>query len=273
MSNRYHNLFKKLADENRGAFVPFTVLGDPNPKTSLKIARTLVNAGADALELGIAFSDPVADGPTIQNADARALAAGVKPEHAFSIIQALRQEFANLPIGLLVYANLVCARGISEFYREAARVGVDSVLIADVPIIEASPFAAAAKEHHIAPVLIATPNSSNENLKEIASLGQGYTYVVTRAGVTGVKDGTNTNHSQLLSRLKGLGAPPCLLGFGISKPEQVRMALEADAAGAISGSAVVNIIAENLEDEEKLLMELQNFVVKMKEATSRVTSL
>jgi tryptophan synthase alpha chain len=274
MSDRYQRLFNKLAEESgegRGAFVPFTVLGDPTPDRSLEIVRTLALAGADALELGIAFSDPVADGPTIQAADRRALQAGTKTADAWQIIRKIRDEFADLPIGLLVYANLVEAPGRQAFYQAAAAAGVDSVLIADAPTLEAKPFAQIAVENGVLPIMLAPPSASDEHLREIAELSQGYTYVVTRTGVTGADDKASTDHHQLLERLKAFGAPPALLGFGISQPGHIKDAIASGAAGAISGSAVVQRIANHLADPDDKAMHsaLREFVSKMAEATRR----
>ena len=173
---RYDNAFAELKARKEGAFVPFVTLGDPGPEQSLKIIDTLIAAGADALELGIPFSDPLADGPTIQSATLRAFASGVTPTQCFEMLATIRQKYPTIPIGLLMYANLVFNRGIDEFYAECARVGVDSVLIADVPIEESAPFRQAAMRHNIAPIFICPPNADDELLRQIASHGRGYTY-------------------------------------------------------------------------------------------------
>lgn len=269
MTDRYDSLFRKLADQGRGAFVPFTVLGDPTPERSLDIVRTLARSGADALELGIAFSDPVADGPTIQAADRRALNAGTKTADAWRIIRTIRDEFATLPIGLLVYANLVEAPGRARFYAAAAAAGVDSVLIADAPTLEAKPFAKIAIANGILPIMLAPPSASDEHLRDIAALGRGYTYVVTRSGVTGADETASTDHRGFLTRLATYGAPPALLGFGISQPAHVKAAIVAGAAGAISGSAVVQRIADHLDDGDDRAMHqaLADFVTRMSAAT------
>lgn len=138
---RYETLFAQLKNRQEGAFVPFVTLGDPGPEQSLKIIDALIEGGADALELGIPFSDPLADGPTIQGAALRAFAAGVTPAQCFEMLAAIRQKHPTIPIGLLMYANLVFSPGIDAFYAQCARVGVDSVLVADVPVEESAPFA------------------------------------------------------------------------------------------------------------------------------------
>jgi len=269
MTTRYERMFSSLSLKNEGAFVPFVVLGDPDPAVSHDILSTLARSGADALELGIPFSDPVADGPTIQKADQRALAAGTRPSHAWSLVRELRRSFPDLPIGLLVYANLVEAPGRETFYATAREAGVDSVLVADVPVVEARPYVELAGKQGVAPVLIATPNSTKSHLTQIATLGKGYTYVVTRSGVTGADDQAQTEHRELIRLLASLGAPPCLLGFGISRPEHVAGAIASGAAGAISGSAVVRCIEESLEDLPAMLGALARFVTRMKAATRR----
>lgn len=266
---RYQQLFERLTSRNEGAFVPFVTLGDPNPELSLAIIDTLIEAGADALELGIPFSDPLADGPTIQNANLRAFAAGVTPTQCFGLLEKIREKHPTIPIGLLMYANLVFHKGIDTFYQRCAQVGVDSVLVADVPLEESAPFRAAALRHGIAPIFICPPNASDELLREIASHGRGYTYLLSRAGVTGTEKRAITPLNHLVDKLREYNAAPPLQGFGISEPSQVKESLAAGAAGAISGSAIVRIIENNLDNPAEMLAQLSRFVTKMKAATRR----
>ncbi len=264
---RYDNVFAELKARKEGAFVPFVTLGDPSPEQSLKIIDALIEAGADALELGIPFSDPLADGPTIQSATLRAFAAGVTPTQCFEMLATIRQKYPAIPIGLLMYANLVFNRGIDEFYAECARVGVDSVLVADVPVEESAPFRQAAMRHNVAPIFICPPNADDELLRQIASHGRGYTYLLSRAGVTGAENKAALPLHHLVEKLAEYHAAPPLQGFGISAPEQVSAALGAGAAGAISGSAIVKIIENNVDKPELMLSELKSFVSAMKAAT------
>lgn len=264
---RYENLFAQLKDRKEGAFVPFVTPGDPSVEQSLKIIDTLIDAGADALELGIPFSDPLADGPTIQEATLRAFAAGVTPSQCFEMLALIRQKHPTIPIGLLMYANLVFSKGIDEFYAQCEKVGVDSVLVADVPVEESAPFRAAALRHNIAPIFICPPNADEELLRQIASHGRGYTYLLSRAGVTGAENRAALPLHHLVEKLKAYDAPPSLQGFGISAPEQVTGAIDAGAAGAISGSAIVKIIEKNVAAPEQMLAELKSFVSAMKAAT------
>ncbi len=264
---RYDLMFRRLKEANQGAFVPFVTIGDPSLDLSFAIIKTLIDNGADALELGIPFSDPIADGPTIQNANIRALAAGVTPAQCFDLIAKIRAYDADIPIGLLLYSNLVMARGIGHFYQQAKTAGVDSILIADVPLHESQMFRKAAQQNDIAQIFIAPPNIDADGLNELASYGRGYTYLLSRAGVTGTETAATMPASQLVQQLKDVHAAPTLLGFGISKPEHVKAALAAGAAGAISGSAIVQIIEKHQGEPAILLAELAGFVAAMKNAT------
>jgi tryptophan synthase alpha chain len=265
-AQRYARMFERLRVRGEGAFTPFLVLGDPDPETSLDLIRALVRGGADALELGLPFSDPVADGPVIQAASARALARGVRTADAWAVLAQARAEHPDLPIGLLVYANLVLHGGADRFYRAAAGAGADSVLIADLPVHEAHHVADAARSHGLARILIAPPNADEARLARIATMSEGYVYVTSRPGVTGADRDLHQDSRRLLVRLGELGSPPALLGFGIASPAHVRQAIALGAAGAISGSAVVRHIAA-APDGTDLAGTLERFARTMKAAT------
>ncbi len=272
--DRYQRTFQLLASRTEGAFVPFTVLGDPDPGTSLAVLEAFVAGGADMLELGIPFSDPVADGPVIQGADLRALRAGTTPESALAILHTFRKRHPSIPVGLLVYANLVQRGGREAAFRRFARSGVDSVLIADVPPEEAAPFRRAATGAAVGSVSMVTPLTTNERLGEITALSGPYLYVVSRAGVTGKDASLSTSAAQLLRRIRRVSSIPTLLGFGISRPDHVRQAIAAGASGAISGSAAVEIIARyangkriSTHERGMLVKELVEFTATMKAGT------
>jgi len=256
--SRYGAMFARLLERGEGAFGGFVMLGDPDLEKSAAILDSLVEGGADMIEVGIPFSDPVADGPVIQAAAVRALAAGTRTADCFRILAGFRARHPDVPVGILTYANLVVAPGRDAFYRASAKAGVDSVLVADVPLIEAGPFLAAARAAGVDPVLIAAPNTSAERLARIASEGAGYTYCVARAGVTGADEEVRFA-AGVIAALKDAGAPPPVLGFGISEPEHVRLALSAGAAGVISGSAIVDRVARG--------QDVRGFIRTMKAAT------
>ena len=264
--SRYERMFRALAARGEGAFGAFVMLGDPDLQTSARILDALVEGGADMLEVGIPFSDPVADGPVIEAAAVRALAQGVTPADCFELLGDFRARHPDIPVGLLTYANLVIARGRDAFYAAAEDAGVDSVLVADVPMFEAAPYLSAARGAGVAPVLIAAQNTPEATLRKIAAAGEGYTYCVARAGVTGADEEVRFGHSQMLGTLKAFGAPPPVFGFGISQPGHVAQALEAGAAGVISGSAIVRLIAASPGGEEDAV---RGFVSDMKRATRR----
>ncbi len=265
---RYQRSFARLVKNNQGAFIPFVTIGDPNAELSLAIIKTLIDNGADALELGIPFSDPSADGVTIQNAGKRALAAGINTDICLDILQKVRDYAPDIPMGLLLYGNLVFARGIEKFYQDVSDAGVDSVLIADLPIRESERFRAAALKANVAPIFIAPPNASEQTLAKVAKFSQGYTYVLSRAGVTGTETKASKPAQHLIDTLSSNNAAPAVIGFGISTPEDVKTALSSGAKGAISGSAVVKIIENNLADESQMLKQLADFVTEMKSATA-----
>lgn len=266
---RYEKLFSALAQKNEGAFIPFVVLGDPDKSVSREAIEALIEGGADALELGFPFSDPLADGPTIQAADNRALDAGTRVDDCFAIISDIRKKHAELPIGLLVYANLIHRRGTEKFFRDALAAGADSLLIADVPVEMSAPFREISAKTGLPLVFIAPPNSDEETLAEISKHGNGYTYLLSRAGVTGAESRAGTPIARVLDALKKFGAPPPVVGFGISEPEQVRAAIDAGTAGAISGSAVVRLIEKFAADVPALRAALRDFASSMKAATKK----
>lgn len=267
VSTRYEAMFAELKAQNQGAFIPFVTLGDPDLAQSEAIIKTLIDHGADALELGFPFSDPVADGPTIQRASIRALASKTTVAQCFALLKRIRDYSPDTPIGLLVYGNLVMAQGRDSFYQRCAEAGVDSVLVADVPVREGAAFKDAANRAGVAQVFIAPPDASPSTLRNIASHSQGYIYLLSRAGVTGANTEVAAPATKLVSYLNAQQGAPAVLGFGISKPEHVRHAIAAGAAGAISGSAVVQRIEDNLNDSEAMLKALGDFVREMKAAT------
>lgn len=259
--SRYANMFERLRARGEGAFGAFLMLGDPDLKTCATLLDAVVEGGADMVEVGIPFSDPVADGPVIQAAAVRALKAGTRVDDCFQLLSEFRSRHPAVPVGILTYANIVAARGRERFLADAVRSGVDSLLIADVPSLEAEPYAEAARQAGIDLVMIAAPNTPGQTLTRLARLGSGYTYCVARAGVTGERQELALEHDQLFSTLGSVGAPPPVLGFGISTPHHVRQALDAGAAGVISGSAIVRLAIEEGVDA------VRKFVGEMKAAT------
>ena len=256
---RYASMFDRCPNGVLGAFL---MLGDPGIAECEAYLDALVEGGADMVELGIPFSDPVADGPVIQAATVRALKAGVRTGDCLGMIARFRSRHQDIPVGILTYANIVNARGIEQFASDCADAGVDSLLVADAPSLEAEPYANAAKAAGIDLVMIAAPNTPAETIARIAQLSSGYTYCVARAGVTGADRRLQLDHSGLFAALKKDGAAPPILGFGISNPDQVAEAIAHGAAGVISGSAIVQRIANGASPAE-----VAAFVRELKGAT------
>jgi tryptophan synthase alpha chain len=252
--SRYAAMFERL--NGAGAFGAFLMLGDPDLETSARLLDAVVAGGADMIEVGIPFSDPVADGPVIQAAAQRALSAGVRVGDCFDLIAQFRAKHSHVPMGILTYANLVVAR--TGFMRDAAEAGADSLLIADVPALEAEPFVGDMEQAGIEPVLIAAANTPEPTLERIAQLSSAYTYCVSRAGITGTHAGGKFDPA-LTARLGAAGAPAPVFGFGISTPEHVRAALAAGAKGVICGSSIVELAQRGGDVVE--------FVLSLKAAT------
>ena len=180
----------------------------------------------------------------------------------------MRSKYPEIPISLLLCANLIFAKGLDNFYQRCAEVGVDAVLVADIPLLAKEDYVQAAKKHGVQPVFICPPNADEKTIKGVAESSEGYTYLVSRAGVTSAENQSHAaNLDTLVEQLNAHHAPPILQGFGIAQPAQVKEALQLGAAGAISGSATVKIIERNLENHTQCLTELAEFVRDMKAAT------
>ncbi|KAA8739481.1 tryptophan synthase subunit alpha [Corynebacterium tuscaniense] len=276
--SRFTALFEALEAKNEGAFVPFVMLGDPSADDAVEIISTLIDAGADALELGVPFSDPVADGPTIQKAHLRALDGGATVDSCLDQIREIRRRHPDTPIGMLVYANVPYVRGLEKFYTELHEAGADAVLVPDAPVREGAPFVEAATAVGIDPVFIAPAQARPEVLEGVAAHSRGYIYAISRDGVTGTEhESQTTGLSDVVSNITSYGGPPVLLGFGISTPQHVADAIAAGASGAITGSAIAKIIDAHVDythpnpgtirDMDALKTELTSYVTAMKRAT------
>jgi len=254
--------------ENRKgpAFIGFAVAGDPDLAGSIRIGKAILDAGADILELGVPFSDPVADGPVIQKADERSLASGTTPSTVFEIVRELRKG-TERPIVLLAYYNTVHRQGIDRFYREAASAGADGILIADMPVEESEEVTDIATRYAIDQIFLIAPTTSDTRIRKIAARARGYLYLVAALGVTGVRDEISPVALDLLARVRGYTALPLALGFGISNPRHARTCAAAGADGIIVGSAIVSLIEENLADPAEMDRELAKFISSMKRAT------
>ena len=256
----YKQIFSEL---DRAALIPFFVIGDPDFDTSFEIVKTAINAGADILELGVAFSDPIADGPTIQKADIRARSAGMNVKKALEFIKKVK-AYKDIPIGLLMYYNLIYQYGAGKFFADFHEAGVNSVLVADLSIDDADEIMEPAASAGLDTVFMVTPNTETERMKLIASKTTGFIYTVSLLGVTGSRERLSEQVEGLIAKLKKLTGVPVCVGFGISKPEHAAAVAAAGADGVIIGSKIVKIIEENLGNKEKTLSEISTFIKEVK---------
>lgn len=263
----YKQAFAELAEQKRPALIPFFVVGDPDFDTSLEIVKTAIDAGADVLELGIAFSDPIADGPTIQKADIRAARAGMTMAKALDFVKKVKAH-KDIPIGLLMYYNLIYQYGTEKFFADFHEAGVNSVLVADLSIDDADEITGPAEAAGLDTVFMVTPVTAPERMKRIASKTTGFIYTVSVLGVTGSRDQLSDTVEGLVTQLKELTDVPVCVGFGISSPEHAAAIAAAGADGVIIGSKIVGLIEANLDDKQRMLTEIATFIAKVKQAIS-----
>jgi len=254
-----------FAKKGKSAFIGFTVAGDPDKETSIRIAKALIDGGTDILEFGVPFSDPVADGPTIQRADDRALASCTTPDTIFAIVREVR-AYSEVPIVFLTYYNTIYRRGIDRFYLEAHEAGVDGILVADMPVEESDEVAATAEKYGIDPIFLVTQTTSNERMDTIVRHARGYLYLVSVLGVTGARKTVAPEALALLNRVRSHTTLPLAIGFGISTPEHVTTCNLAGADGVIVGSAIVDIVEKNLGNPDAMEQDLRHYVSVMKKA-------
>jgi len=264
--------FKRLRQARRKALIPFLMGGDPDLKTTEDLLRALPAAGADLLEVGIPFSDPLADGPIIQRAAGRALACGTTPTGVLELVRQASRRI-DVPIVLLSYWNPILQYGNGDpraldprpFVRDAARCGACGIIVPDLPLEEGEAFRRAAHHLGIAPVFLAAPTSPPERLRRIASASEGFIYYVSVTGTTGVRERLSTEWLHGVRQLKLITTTPICVGFGISRPTQAaRVARVAD--GVIVGSALIQVLEPYLSQKRRLIREACSFVRRFRNA-------
>ena len=239
---RISERFVRRRAEGRPAFVAFLTAGDPSLDRTVEAAVELDGAGADVLELGVPFSDPLADGPVIQRASERALARGVTLPRVLEAVRRIRER-SDLPLLLFSYYNPLLQYGLPRLARQAKEAGVDGVLVTDLPPEEAGEWIGAARVADLDTVFLASPTSPPERLKKVAEASRGFVYAISRTGVTGERQALSEDARPLVERMRALTDVPVALGFGLSTPEQVREAA-AVADGVVVGSALVRFLEE-----------------------------
>jgi tryptophan synthase alpha chain len=235
--------FASLRDHARCALIPFITAGDPDLQTTAEALRTLDRAGADLIELGVPYSDPLADGPVIQAAATRALQRGTRLDHVLEVVQEVSPTLQS-PIILFTYYNPILNRGIDRFLEQVAAAGVKGLVVPDLPLEEAESLLKPAQAHGVEVTLLIAPTSPKERIVAIAQQSQGFIYLVSTTGVTGVRAQIQARVKDLISELREVTDQPIGVGFGISQPEHARQVMEWGADAAIVGSAVVKRLAE-----------------------------
>lgn len=253
----------RSAFANGKAFIPFITCGDPDLETTTKVVRAAAENGADLIELGIPFSDPTAEGPVIQGANIRALAGGVTTDKVFELVKELRRD-VKIPFVFMTYANVVYSYDAERFMARCCETGVDGIILPDLPFEEKEEFSAVAKQYGVDLISLIAPTSENR-IAMIAKEAEGFIYIVSSLGVTGVRSEINTNIGDIVKVIRENTKVPCAVGFGISKPEQAKAMAEL-SDGAIVDSAIIKILEKYGKDAAPYVGE---YVKEMKEAVSK----
>ncbi len=245
-ANRLVRALAGLAAAGRKALIPYIMAGDPDPPSTERLVGVLVAAGADAIELGVPFSDPIADGPVNQRAGLRALAHGMALRPALDLVSRLRKR-TQVPLAFMTYYNLLLRHGVGAFCRDAVAAGLDGIIVADLPPEEGDELIAEARQAGLATVFLLAPTSTEARIRAVAAASTGFIYCVSRTGVTGVRDELPEGLAELVARIKAQSGTPVCVGFGIGRPAQARQVARI-ADGAIVGSALVRMLEERPDD-------------------------
>jgi tryptophan synthase alpha chain len=258
--SRLSEVFRNAKREKRVVFIPYVTAGDPSLERSIEIVRALARAGAGVIELGVPFSDPIADGPTNQRAAERSLRAGTTLSGVLAAVEVIRQNL-EIPIVLFTYANPVLRYGIEAFAEDAAIAGVDGVLFTDVPAEEMAPFEEQISARDIDLIMLVTPTSTRQRMKAAARFGGGFLYLVSRTGVTGARQELDGGLADTIRMARKASRLPVAVGFGISTPEQVATVAE-KADGVVVGSAIVSRIGA-MGDCDEMIDEIEKFACEL----------
>lgn len=257
--------FSELKGKKEGAYMPHLYYGDPSEKFSFKLIDTLVENGADLLELGIPFSDPTADGPTFQSACERALKNDVTPVKCIRVIKKLRDGGLKIPIIVTTYYNIPYVWGVKSFLIEVKNAGAQGLIIPNLPIDEASEILKIGRSIGLSIIFLVTPTTTEERLKKIIRAASGFIYIVNIEGVTGARKNLTNSTLKLIRKIREYTKIPLMAGFGISKREHARDVVSMGADGAITGSSIGEIYEKNLLNPEETLLELADFAREMKQ--------
>lgn len=266
--NLMEQTFNRLREDGKTALIPFITVGDPDPDTTVEILIQLEQAGADIVELGVPYSDPLADGPVIQRASERALVHGITVEACLEVAQKARARGVTLPFVLFTYYNPVLQAGLETFFARLEQAGISGLIIPDLPFEESEEVLGLADDHHVMLVPLVAP-TSNDRISMILSRARGFVYCVSSLGVTGERSDFHRNVDEFISMVKSKTELPVAVGFGISSGEQVRR-FAGLCDGVVVGSAIVRKIEENVpllrnpDSREQGLLQIRDFVAQLK---------
>lgn len=257
--------FSDLKTNDKKAFIPFITAGDPSLDMTISLISILESAGADIIELGVPFSDPIADGPSIQRSSIRSLENGTSLTNVMNMVSKVR-SVSQIPIVLMGYYNPIFKYGVKRFVKDAIELGIDGVVVADLPPEEADDMISSARKHDLSTVFLIAPTSSPERIRLISEVSTGYIYCVSSMGVTGTREKISNTLSQMVKNIRQYTEKPIAVGFGVSNPEQAKEVAQL-ADGVIVGSAIVNIIEKYKDDHEQLVSAVESFARNLANAT------
>lgn len=255
----------ELFEKEKAVYMAHAYYGDPSEEFSLKEIKALCEAGVDIIEFGIPFSDPTADGPVFQRACERALKAGMIPEKAIAGIKKLRKHGISQPIVVTSYYNIVYHMGVKRFVKKIKQAGADALIVPNIPFEEADELLEAGEKHSIKIIFLVAPTTPEKRLKQILKRAQGFVYVVTVTGVTGVRGAVQEATLKFVKKVRRHSNVPLLVGFGVSKPEHAKAIMAAGADGVITGSAIGRIYERHLDASDKSLAEIKAFAQGIKQ--------
>ena len=250
-SGRIESCMSRLKENNKSGLFPFVTAGDPNLEFTKSLIKSLASSGADGVEIGVPFSDPLADGPTIQRASMRALEAGTNLKSVINMISEIREELKDLPLVIMTYYNPILAMGVDIFVKESSLAGVDAVIVPDLPPEESMNLLKSMEEYPIELVFMLAPTSTDERISLVNEFGGGFIYYVAQMGVTGARESLDKDLNLSLNKINERKKLPVLVGFGIKTPQQAAEVSQF-AEGIIVGSALIDLIEQNSNIEDKL---------------------
>jgi tryptophan synthase alpha chain len=264
--NRIDNKFNELKSKNEKALICYVVAGYPDITTSEHIITSLINGGADIIEIGIPFSDPIADGSTIQYAIQNSLISGTTPGMCLELASRIRKTFPNTPLIIMTYSNILYRKGYIQFAQKAKESGIDGFIIPDIPIEESKEYLNTMQSIGMSTIFLVSPNTSEKRLKMICRICTGFLYAISVYGTTGERQGFDEYTMESIKRVKNITADklPLAVGFGISNPQHVKYMIDAGADAVIIGSAIIKKIIKEIENKERLFNILNRFIYELK---------